>query len=240
MRRSLALLKVLFSAEFVEGRDVALPAFPVGVFEGVYLEEIGNNNNLTIRMNFTAPYLADIYVYANISWFSNSKPLNHSCEDAMYYLGLYGDMVFGSTQDCVWDMINAFNALLPAYNPLPLPMIVSWGLSSDFLATDEFYTMMSLRRPDLLETPYTSRPDQTKNFVAYSFRLPQEGIPGFTELNVVLKFTGLQTVDFFANISTEYPLALENISANCSSLAYWFGNLQTASDTRSVMVGLGG
>lgn len=187
-----------------------------GVYVGSYFELIGNDNKLTVRLDFLSPGEADLHVFGNISWFFTDKPLEWSCAQVQYKTD-DTSLIFGSSPDCVAAMLAAFNVQLPPWRQIaPEHLRLQYDIQSASIAIDSFHA-------PLLLTP------SSPGIPSFSAGAAKDVPIVFESTHARLEFTGLQTVDFVASDDlSPFP--------NCNSLAYWFGR---PGDSESYQIWIG-
>ena len=107
-----------------------------GTYTDSYIGIYGpSKSNITVRFEFRLDLTADVYLGADIKWFSSPFKREINCPNVSY---LYdsGKLVLGTTEDCVRTEFMALNAAWPSYNQVPLPIIVQFDKATGTFKSD--------------------------------------------------------------------------------------------------------
>jgi hypothetical protein len=117
-----------------------------GIYTDSYLGIYGpNKSNITARFEFRPDQSADVYLNADIKWFSSPFNYEINCPNVSYLYDSTSQIILGSTEDCVREQFMALNAAWPSFNHVALPIIVQFDKPTGTFKSD---VVKSLKNSD--------------------------------------------------------------------------------------------
>lgn len=117
-----------------------------GIYTDSYVGIYGQHkSNITARFEFRPDASADVYLNADIKWFSSPFNYEINCPNVSYLYDSNSQIILGSTQDCVREQFTALNGAWPSYNQVALPIIVQFDKPTGTFKSD---VIKSLKKSD--------------------------------------------------------------------------------------------